>query len=187
MYLFSKDKSNYILWFIDLLITQGYVDKNILILTNPHNSCGLGLLTWRLKVTVHDSPAVLPTMFSTVRRYLAHWLWPLYSARSAAVKLSWSLMPRSTPLTTRIWQHWGVREGWHWGQIQLIRPIRQQQQINTISTFSKCEQNVSWTPLCCCVSIIVWVLSLFHHFIRLGFCAFFFLFNTKILLAKQVL
>lgn len=46
------------------------------------------------------------TMFSTVCRYLAHWLCPLYSARSAAVKPSSSLIPKSTPLTTRIWQHW---------------------------------------------------------------------------------
>lgn len=34
MHLFSKDRSNYSLWCIDLLITQGYVDKNILILTD---------------------------------------------------------------------------------------------------------------------------------------------------------
>lgn len=35
-----------------------------------------------------QSRTAVLTMFSTVCRYLAHWLWPLYSARSAAVKPS---------------------------------------------------------------------------------------------------
>lgn len=50
------------------------------------------------------------TMFSTVRRYLAHCWCPLYSARSAAENPSWSRIPRSTPFTTRIWQHYTEKQ-----------------------------------------------------------------------------